>query len=169
MNKKGFTLVEMMVVIAIIGILSAIVGPQVGSALNKAKIVAAKVTTKQVATAIISYKDDNGYYPGPAYATESSGLSVYSYYYGNAENLNSYLMAPGHFYLQKKLALDPWSSGYFYHMYTCSWGCHPACADFVFYSSGPDKINSSWDCGMWLNTAAFAGDDIGEIVDAPWS
>ncbi len=167
-NKRGFTLVEMLVVIAIIGVLAAIIVPATSSAVAKAKIVAAKGTTSSVALAIISFKDDKGYYPGPAYSTESNGTPVYSYYYGNAENLNNYLMAAGSFYLQKKLALDPWGSGYNYHMYTCSWGCHPACVDFVFYSNGPDKVNSSWDCSMWLNTAAFAGDDIGEIVDAPW-
>lgn len=36
--------------------------------------------------------------------------------------------------------------------------------DAVFYSIGPDRVNSSWDGGIWLS-ASFAGDDIGAMAD----
>ena len=155
-KNKGFTLVEIMVVVAVIGVLASIVSPQIGSMLSKAKITATQAETQNVGLAVASYRADYGYYPG-----RDIGYGYkYSYYYGNAENLNAFLMAPGKFYLSKKISMDPWGRGYYYHMYLLS---NPY-VDVVFYSAGPDAVNSSWSGSVWL-TGAFAGDDIGIMID----
>ena len=52
MNKKGFTLIELIVVIAILAILAAIMIPRFGGFTDKAKATQAVVSAKQLATAI---------------------------------------------------------------------------------------------------------------------
>lgn len=158
MNNKGFSLVEIMVVVAVIAVLTAAVSPQISGIISKAKIAAAKSETKSIGLGIMSYQTDKGYYPG----RDIGYGSRYSYYYGDAEGLNAYLMAPGAFYLDKKIGQDPWKDGYYYHMYLLS---NPN-TDLVFYSIGPDKTDSSWTWSVF-NSGAFAGDDIGIMLDEP--
>lgn len=61
--QAGFNLIEIMVAIAIIGVLMAIVGVNVLGALDSAKIDASKSTMNNVKSALIMYKLDNGRYP----------------------------------------------------------------------------------------------------------
>ncbi|WP_241243462.1 type II secretion system protein [Caldicellulosiruptor changbaiensis] len=57
-KNKGFTLIEMVVVLAIIAVLIAIAVPQVLKQINKAKINADKANAKSIATAIQQYVGD---------------------------------------------------------------------------------------------------------------
>src|SRR3954469_11296399 len=68
-GDEGFTLVEMLVVLAIIGMISALVGPQVMSYLGRAKVDTAKVSLQNLETALDLYRLDVGRYP-----TEREGL-----------------------------------------------------------------------------------------------
>ena len=63
LNKKGFTLIELIVVIAILGILAAIIIPRFTGFQKKARETQALVYAKQVATAVDSFYAENSAWP----------------------------------------------------------------------------------------------------------
>jgi general secretion pathway protein G len=70
-RERGFTLLEMLVVLAIMGLLAAIVGPQVIKYLGSSRSQTAKVQVKNVAAALELYRLDEGRYP-----TQEEGLKA---------------------------------------------------------------------------------------------
>lgn len=75
MNKKskknGFTLLELLVVLAILGLLAAIVGPQVLRYLGSSKTQTAQVQVKNIAASLQLFRLDAGRYP-----TDAEGLGA---------------------------------------------------------------------------------------------
>ncbi|MBV8471927.1 MAG: type II secretion system protein GspG, partial [Hyphomicrobiales bacterium] len=63
-GEAGFTLVEMLVVITIIGLIMGLVGPRVLSYLSESKTKAAKIQIESLVAAMDLYYLDNGRYPG---------------------------------------------------------------------------------------------------------
>ena len=61
--SAGFTLLELLVVVAIIGLLAAYVGPRYVSQLGKSEVTAARTQIEALARALESYRLDNGNYP----------------------------------------------------------------------------------------------------------
>ena len=61
--QAGFSLIEIMIVVAIIGIMAAIVGPKMFDALKSAKVKKAKQSIMSVNTAIESFYGDIGQFP----------------------------------------------------------------------------------------------------------
>ena len=68
-RQNGFTLIEVLVVVAILGILAAIVVPQIMDRPDEAKRVAAKADVAAIVQALKLYRLDNGRYP-----TQEQGL-----------------------------------------------------------------------------------------------
>ena len=62
-NKRGFTLIEIMVVIVILALLAALVGPKILGRTDDAKIQTTKTQIRSLESALKLYKLDNGVYP----------------------------------------------------------------------------------------------------------
>lgn len=62
-KMNGFTLIEVMVVVVILGILAAVVVPKIMSRPEQARIVKVKQDILAIQSALDLYKLDNGYYP----------------------------------------------------------------------------------------------------------
>lgn len=102
-GEAGFTLVEILVVLAIVGMLSALVGPQVINYLGRAKVDTAKVEIESLQTALDLFRLDVGRYP-----SEREGLQALLDRPGGLAAWNG----P---YVKKKAApVDPWGQPYVY-------------------------------------------------------
>jgi general secretion pathway protein G len=62
-KNQGFTLLELLVVLAILGLLTAVVGPQVMKYLGSSKSQAARIQSKNIAAGLELFKLDFGRYP----------------------------------------------------------------------------------------------------------
>jgi general secretion pathway protein G len=62
-NQKGFTLIEIMVVVIILGLLAGLVLPRILGQEDKARIETAKVQIRSLESALDAFKLDNGFYP----------------------------------------------------------------------------------------------------------
>jgi prepilin-type N-terminal cleavage/methylation domain-containing protein len=77
--NKGFTLLEVAVVLAVIAILAAILTPIVTSYIDQARVTRASNDVKKIAEAINLFKRDTGTYPGYNIASEAAAGSALSY------------------------------------------------------------------------------------------
>ncbi|ENX17261.1 type II secretion system protein G [Acinetobacter sp. CIP 64.2] len=83
MNRaSGFTLIEVMVVIVILGVLAALIVPNVMGRGEKAKVDTTQITLKGVAGALDQYKLDNGRYP----SMQDGGLDALVHQPASAKN-----------------------------------------------------------------------------------
>jgi len=106
-SNSGFTLIEIMVVIVILALLAALVGPKIIGRSDDAKIADAKVQVRNLETALKLYKLDSGAYP----STEQ-GLSALITKPTTGVIPKNY-KSEG--YLESKtLPKDPWSNEYIY-------------------------------------------------------
>jgi general secretion pathway protein G len=101
-SQAGFTLVEILVVITIIGMIMALVGPRVLNYLGESKAKAAKIQIQSFSSALDLYYLDLGRYP-----TTSEGLAALTQA-GNAQGWNGPYLRGG------VVPNDPWGHGYIY-------------------------------------------------------
>ena len=131
-KMHGFTLIELMLVVIIIGALVAMVMPRLTGRGEQARVAAADADIRaNIATALKLYELDNGNFPS------------------NAEGLGALLSAPASAvnwrgpYLEKK-PIDPWGREY---KYKCPGEHRPA--DYDLYSLGRDGVESADDVKNW--------------------
>lgn len=97
-TQQGFTLIEIMVVIVIIGMLAGIVGPRVIDQLEVAKVNQTKANMKELTKALDLYKIKKGKYP-----TSSQGLDLLT----KPDNKTGTS-------IMEKIPLDGWSGEFIY-------------------------------------------------------
>ena len=102
-GQDGFTLVEMLVVITIIGLIMALVGPRVLGYLTQSKVKTAKIQIESLSAALDLYYLDNSRYP-----TQSEGLVALVQKPGSAGFWNGPYLKTG------AVPLDPWGHPYLY-------------------------------------------------------
>jgi general secretion pathway protein G len=73
-NKQGFTFIELVIVVSIIGILAAIAVPNFLHAQIRARVAGAEAELHLLSLALESYFDDNGFYPGNLFQPEDSQM-----------------------------------------------------------------------------------------------
>lgn len=98
----GFTLLELLVVIVIIGLLAAYVGPRYFAQLGKSERGTAKAQIEGLGKALDTYRLDTGHYP-----TTEQGLNALVVKPNDESKWNG----P---YLQKQVPPDPWGNAYIY-------------------------------------------------------
>jgi general secretion pathway protein G len=120
-SERGFTLVEMLVVITIIGLVMGLVGPRVLNFLTESKVKTAKIQIESFESALDLYFLDTGRYP-----TSSEGLSAL------VQRPGSNVVWNGPYVKGNVVPNDPWGTPYVYR----SPGQHGA---YDIISHGTDK------------------------------
>lgn len=120
-KADGFSLIELLVVIIILGLLSALVAPKFFGKVDKAKTKTAKAQIELLGAALDSLRLDNGRYP-----TTEEGLDALREKPGELKDWDG----P---YLPKPVPLDPWDRPYIYK----APGDH---GDYDLYSYGRDGV-----------------------------
>src|SRR5688500_8552751 len=104
-SRPGFTLIEILVVIAVISLLAALVAPNVFRHVGTAKDAAAKSQIEMLGAALDSYRLDNGRYP----STEQGLHALWET--PTSEPRPNNWRGP---YLRKAIPNDPWGNAYVY-------------------------------------------------------
>lgn len=133
--QRGFSLIEIMVVVVILGILAALVVPKIMNRPDEARKVKAKQDVMAIQNALELYKLDNGFYP----STEQGLNALVSKptTSPSPQNWTHYLQS---------LPKDPWGKPYYY----LNPGQH---SDVDVYTPGPGgqsgEDNSDAEIGNW--------------------
>lgn len=127
-TRGGFTLIEIMAVVIIIGLLTGVVGYQIFQQVDKGKVTAARTQINSLEGVLELYRMDNGRFPSTeqglqALATPPTSDPVPRNY------------PPGGYVKHGKVPLDPWSNDYHYE----APGQHNAHA-FDLWSYGADGV-----------------------------
>jgi general secretion pathway protein G len=136
-RQRGFTLIEIMVVVVIIGLLAAVIVPQVVDKVDQARVAKAKQDITSLETALTMYRLDNSKYP-----TTDQGLAALV---TQPTDPNIRHWRPGGYI--KRISKDPWGNDYQY-VYPGTHG-----GEYDLYSLGADNQpggeGTDADVGNW--------------------
>jgi general secretion pathway protein G len=136
-GQRGFTLIEIMVVVIIIGLLAAVIVPSVINKVDEARVSKAKADIQSLETALTMYRLDNSKYPTTdqglqALVVQPTDPSIRHWRQGG--------------YLQR-ISKDPWGADYVY----ANPGSHGK--DYDLYTLGsdgqPGGDGTAADIGNW--------------------
>ncbi len=131
-SQKGFTLLEIIVVVTIIAIIGAIVAPNIIDKFSGVQEDAARIEIKNIKSTLGFYKLDNFNLP----STEQGLEALVSKPSGSPEPSSRWKKQ------LDKVPVDPWGNPYQY----LNPGTHE---DFDIFSFGPDGRKSDDDIGSW--------------------
>lgn len=135
-NESGFTLIELMIVIAIIALIASLVGGKVLGQFEKAKVSSTKTQIKQLSTILDTYKLECGSYP----STEQ-GLDALLSKPAGAPECKNY--DPSGYVKGSKLPKDAWGNAFIYSS---------AGSDFEIKSLGDDQKEGGEGFGKDLSS-----------------
>lgn len=101
----GFTLIEIMVVVVILGVLGALIIPNIIGRPDEARVTAARSDIQQIGNALELYRLDNGQYPSSDQGLDALVEEPAGYPEARNWSPDGYL---------KRLPVDPWGEPYFY-------------------------------------------------------
>lgn len=133
-RARGFTLIEVMVVVVILAILAAIIVPRILKRPEQARVVAARQDILAIQNAMSLYKLDNGFYP-------STSQGIQALVTKPSDDPKPENWAEGGYL--KKMPVDPWGNRYQY--------LHPGKHSSIdIWSAGPpDSSNKNAVIGNW--------------------
>ncbi|MGH7788539.1 MAG: type II secretion system major pseudopilin GspG [Candidatus Binatia bacterium] len=102
-QQAGFTLIEIMVVVFILGLLVTLVAPKIIGRTDQARVTKAAADVRAIEQALNLFKLDNGFYPSSA-----EGLAALVQAPPRAKRFNPEGYLP-------KVPQDPWGNDYLYH------------------------------------------------------
>lgn len=132
-KNRGFTLIEIMVVVVILGILAAIIVPKIMNRPEQARIVKAKQDITSIENALNLYKLDNAFYPTTDQGLQALVTKPTTDPIPNDWQTGGYL---------KQLPIDPWGNPYQYLNDN---------GDVKIFSYGPNgkSANGQGEIGNW--------------------
>ncbi|HLG53204.1 MAG TPA: type II secretion system major pseudopilin GspG [Steroidobacteraceae bacterium] len=139
-RQSGFTLIEIMVVLVIIAILGALIGPQILGRVDEARVTAAEQDIRALGTALDLYRMDNFRYP-----TTDQGLEALVTKPDDPSVRN---WKPEGYLKSRTVPKDPWGSDYLYLQPGTRGGAYDLYslgADSQVGGEGPDADIGNWN------------------------
>ncbi|MDL2123577.1 MAG: type II secretion system major pseudopilin GspG [Deltaproteobacteria bacterium] len=136
-NVRGFTLIELMVVIIILGILAMYVTPRIMGRPDEARQVKARLDMASLETALKLYKLDSGVYPGTEQGLQALVVQPETGTLAKKWRKGGYLE-------KNRVPKDPWGNEYIYL-------CPGVNGDFDIISYGADGVSGGEDKNKDIN------------------
>ncbi|GBG02256.1 type II secretion system protein GspG [Azospira sp. I13] len=138
-RNRGFTLIEIMIVMVIIAMLAALVGPRIQSALGGSKVKATKMQMETLSSMVEAFHLDTGRYP-----TQQEGLQVLVQNPANAPIKNW----RGPYLKKNRIPTDEWGNAFAYEIpskHGMEFDIYSLGADGKPGGSGDDGDLGNWD------------------------